>query len=279
MGVATGYTADHMSVIEAACIVSGAVVADHLILTRNDGTTIDAGNVRGSQGIQGVKGDTGAQGPGNATDTQVASFINLVGGQSQAAVDARVQLNRTTTDWNNEKTGGYVYGANTALNSPASAAFVGRVLTGPTSNQVVQEVWQLSSATTAPNSWYRSWNGSTWTAWYQMTGDTGWVALAMVPTTTTPGIAGFMEYRVVNRIMSIRSHSVTFTSQAQGSVIQLCPAGAIPAAYRPAITTYSHCVSGNAVGYLLAGTDGSMSCRASSLAMTSATSFMNYPLE
>ena len=279
MGVATGYTADHMGLIEAACIVSGAVVGDHLILSRNDGTTVDAGNVRGSQGIQGVKGDAGPAGPGNATDTQVAALINTAASSSQLAVDARVQFTRTTTDWNNEKTVGFVYGASTALNSPASAAFAGRVLTGPTTSQVIQEVWQLSNTAMAPNSWYRSWNGSTWTAWYQMTGDTSWTALPLVSTSTTPGITGTLEYRVVNRIITIRPHSLGFTSQAQGTLVNICNPAAIPTAYRPAVTTYFGAANGNSVGYLVVGSDGSVALRCSTGSMTGFGGNANYPLE
>lgn len=57
MATVTGLTAERMLEIEAASIVDGAVVLDHLILKRHDDTEIDAGDVRGSQGIQGVPGD------------------------------------------------------------------------------------------------------------------------------------------------------------------------------------------------------------------------------
>lgn len=42
-----------------AIVESGAVVADHLILTRRDGTTVDAGNVRGLPGTPGTPGTNG----------------------------------------------------------------------------------------------------------------------------------------------------------------------------------------------------------------------------
>lgn len=60
MATITGLTAARMMEIEAQSIVDGEVTGDNLILTRFDGDTIDAGNVRGPQGD---KGDTGAQGP------------------------------------------------------------------------------------------------------------------------------------------------------------------------------------------------------------------------
>ena len=43
-------------------IVDGEVVGDNLILSTVDGSTIDAGNVRGPQGAQGVQGIQGIQG-------------------------------------------------------------------------------------------------------------------------------------------------------------------------------------------------------------------------
>lgn len=56
MGSATGLTADRMLEIEAASVVDGEVVGDDLVLTRHDGTTIDAGNVRGPAGTGGGGG-------------------------------------------------------------------------------------------------------------------------------------------------------------------------------------------------------------------------------
>lgn len=50
MATVTGLTAERMLEIEAASVVSGAVSGDELILTKHDGSTIDAGNVRGPQG-------------------------------------------------------------------------------------------------------------------------------------------------------------------------------------------------------------------------------------
>lgn len=46
MGSVTGLTAARMLAIEAACIVDGDVVGDDLILTKHDGSTIDAGVVK-----------------------------------------------------------------------------------------------------------------------------------------------------------------------------------------------------------------------------------------
>jgi microcystin-dependent protein len=54
MATVTGFTSTRMAAIEAASVVSGAVVGDNLILTKHDTTTINAGNVRGATGSPGV---------------------------------------------------------------------------------------------------------------------------------------------------------------------------------------------------------------------------------
>lgn len=56
MAVITGLTAERMLEIEAASVVDGDVVGDHLILSKHDGSTIDAGNVRGPTGADGPPG-------------------------------------------------------------------------------------------------------------------------------------------------------------------------------------------------------------------------------
>lgn len=50
----TGFTAERMLAMEAATIVDGDVVGDNLILTKHDGSTVDAGNVRGPTGSPGI---------------------------------------------------------------------------------------------------------------------------------------------------------------------------------------------------------------------------------
>ncbi len=78
MATITGLTAERMQEIEDACIVAGGVVVDDLILTKHDGSTINAGNVRGPQGIQGIQGIQGPAWspsvvtslPGSPTDGQ-----------------------------------------------------------------------------------------------------------------------------------------------------------------------------------------------------------------
>ena len=54
MSIVTGLTAARMLAIEAASVVSGAISGDNLILTKFDGSTINAGNVRGPMGLPGI---------------------------------------------------------------------------------------------------------------------------------------------------------------------------------------------------------------------------------
>lgn len=58
MATVTGYTAARMQAIEDSAVVDGVVVGDNLILSRHDGSTIDAGSVRGPQGPIGSSSDT-----------------------------------------------------------------------------------------------------------------------------------------------------------------------------------------------------------------------------
>jgi microcystin-dependent protein len=56
MATITGFTADRMLAIENASVVDGEIVGSNLILTRHDGSTIDAGPVLGPPGPQGPVG-------------------------------------------------------------------------------------------------------------------------------------------------------------------------------------------------------------------------------
>ena len=56
MATVTGLTAARMLAIEAASVIDGDVVGDNLILTKHDGSTINAGSVRGATGAAGPAG-------------------------------------------------------------------------------------------------------------------------------------------------------------------------------------------------------------------------------
>jgi Collagen triple helix repeat (20 copies) len=75
MATVTSFTADRMLTIEKTTVVDGDVVGNDLVLLTREGTPINAGNVRGPQGIQGLVGpqgpigNTGPQGPTGAAST------------------------------------------------------------------------------------------------------------------------------------------------------------------------------------------------------------------
>lgn len=50
MSTVTVFTAERMQAIEDGTVTSGEVVGDNLILTKHDGTEVNAGNVRGAAG-------------------------------------------------------------------------------------------------------------------------------------------------------------------------------------------------------------------------------------
>ena len=56
MATVTGFTAERMLEIEGASVVEGEIVDGNLILTKHDGTPIDAGPVTGPEGPPGPAG-------------------------------------------------------------------------------------------------------------------------------------------------------------------------------------------------------------------------------
>lgn len=64
MATVDGYTAAHMQTIEDETVVSAAVNGSgDLILTKHDGSTSNAGHVKGADGATGATGATGPAGP------------------------------------------------------------------------------------------------------------------------------------------------------------------------------------------------------------------------
>lgn len=277
MGIATGFTADHMDAIQAACIVSAATPSDELILTRFDGGTIDAGNIKGPQGIKGVLGNTGPAGPGSSTDAQIAALINAVSA-SQTSVDSRKM--RVATDWNNEKKSGLITGSTSALSTPSPGLdpWVGRVYAQPGSGMVAQIAWRQSVIQSTPEMWARLWTGTIWTQWNRIFYDTGWISLPLASTAITPGLTGIVEYRVLHTQVYVRTRTAcSFNSVAIGSTINLCMANAIPVAFQPEIIHYGLSFSSSITGWMGIGADGSITLHPCTGAMTSATIAISYP--
>jgi hypothetical protein len=77
MATVTSYTAQRMKEIEDSTIVGGSISGNDLLLTGRDGRTINAGNVRGPQGIQGPQGVTSIA---VCTSTTRPTGINLFTG-------------------------------------------------------------------------------------------------------------------------------------------------------------------------------------------------------
>lgn len=86
MATITGLTAAAMQAIVDATVAASNVVGDNLILTLRNGSQVNAGNVRGPQGDKGDQGIQGIQGPGNATDPDVANFVNTSGTATQSGI-------------------------------------------------------------------------------------------------------------------------------------------------------------------------------------------------
>lgn len=117
MATVTGLTAARMLEIEAESVVDGDVVSNNLILTKHDGSTIDAGNVRGPTGSTGPTGDTGPAGvqgpPGSVnaiysdiwswtTSLTVASSLGQVGLNAASwAAATQINMNEQTKDGRN----------------------------------------------------------------------------------------------------------------------------------------------------------------------------------
>lgn len=135
MATITGLTAARMLEIEASCIVDGAVLLDDLILTRHDGTTINAGNVRGAKGDPGdpgLKGDPGDPGPpGTAATITSVTAIGLATGSAPTVTAGGTASART-----------FQFGIPAGATGPAGAdADVSMLSEASPSYQVGWEAW------------------------------------------------------------------------------------------------------------------------------------------
>jgi hypothetical protein len=83
----------------ASTVTTGEVVGDNLVLTRTNGTTVTAGNVRGATGPAGPEGAPGAAStvPGPAGATGVTGPAGATGATGPAGTAATVDAGTTTT--------------------------------------------------------------------------------------------------------------------------------------------------------------------------------------
>ena len=103
MATVTGYTAAYMDSQMDENIVDGSIVGDHLILEKRDGSTVDAGDVRGPAGTDGVDAA-----PGSVTVVGDTTIVRTSNGRGKVA---------TPTETDDATTKAYVDAINTALDS------------------------------------------------------------------------------------------------------------------------------------------------------------------
>lgn len=120
MATITGMTSEAMQAIVDGTVASGSVNGSgHLILTKHDGTTVDAGSVIGPQGPAGTNGTNGTNGSAYSLDQQATlnptagdvninshKLINVTNGS--AAQDA---VTKSQLDTKMDKAGGSFTGA------------------------------------------------------------------------------------------------------------------------------------------------------------------------
>lgn len=96
MATVTGLTAARMLEIEAESVVDGDVVGTNLILSKHDGSTIDAGVVKGTDGAPGAPGVDGIQGPPGSTNAIYSDIWSWTTSTSAASASGQIGLNAAT---------------------------------------------------------------------------------------------------------------------------------------------------------------------------------------
>ena len=254
MSSVTGLTADRMLAIEAASVVDGEVVGNDLILTRHDGVTINAGNVRGATGAPGVDA--------------VPSDVNPTAGTNALRGTAGVVKGGTPSATNDLTTKAYVDAADTAINNIVKGVELGNAVNLNTltttgmyfqssdaeaaagtnypmakggmleviSNANSSIIVQKYHAQDAQSKQYyvRTFAAAAWTAWqvYEAAKivDTGWINLTHSAGWSIANADDQFQYRVRNQVVYIRGVAVgTFTA---GTYHTIVAAGLLPAAYR-----------------------------------------------
>ena len=147
MATVTGFTAARSLAIENGTIVSGTIQGDNLILTKKDGTTVNAGIVRGATGATGATGPTGATGAQGSAGTSILS--GNINPTSSVGNNGDFYINTQTTTLFGPKAGG-VWPSGVSLTGGTSG-----IPTGGTTGQVLAKIdstnyntqWVTPSAT------------------------------------------------------------------------------------------------------------------------------------
>lgn len=261
MAAVTGITAARAQEIEDASIVDGAVTGDDLILFRHDGTSLNAGNVRGPQGDPGADAATGDVNP-TAGTTPIRGTGGVVKGgtpvstndlTTKAYVDAAdatltsavsgltAQVTGTeignAVNLNSYMTPGLWFQSSDAeaaagTNYPEPKAGVLEVVSNIGSTFVIQKY--IPAAQSSNYYYLRTYNAAAWTSWkvYETASaaDTGWINLTHVSGWSIANTDDQFQYRVRNKIVYIRGVGVgTYSS---GTYHTIVAAGGIPAQYR-----------------------------------------------
>lgn len=247
MASVTGFTAEHTQTLVDSTIVDGDVIGDDLILTRRDGITINAGNVRGATGPAGADAATGDVNP-TAGTTPIRGTGGVVKGGTPSATNdlttkAYVDGLRAGTELGNAvnlntlTTTGYYYQSSDAeaaagTNYPEPKAGLLEVLSNSNSSIIMQKYRPAAQA--SKYYYIRTFNAGAWTAWqvYEAAAvvDTGWINLTHTAGWSIANADDQFQYRVRNKIVYIRGTAVgTITS---GTYHTIVAAGGIPAAYR-----------------------------------------------
>lgn len=145
MGNVTVFTKTRALAVEDGTVTTGAVNASgRLILTRKNGTTVDAGGVVGPKGDTGAKGDTGIGLVATDLGTLVLDNVKTPGIYTQSTAG----------------------NATTANKYPVAAQGVLEVFANSTGNLVYQHYTVYNGGTYAGTLWVRATSaGSTWSAW------------------------------------------------------------------------------------------------------------------
>lgn len=178
MATVTGLTADRMLAIEAATVVSGAIDGfGHLILTKHDGSTVDAGDIpsavpAATETVSGkVELATTAEALSGTDTTKAVTPAGLLAG-------SRIQILADDATLETDLPSAYPQGLSLAnLTSSSGWSLMGGIGTLVTAKNTDDGTFQTFNSKNGGTSpvlrWMRTYNSTTggggWTSWQQVT--------------------------------------------------------------------------------------------------------------